>query len=74
MSERLRALTATEVEAILRRFGFHLVSQKGSHRKWRSASGRIVVIVPAHDGRQLPRGTLRSIMVTAQIPESEWRT
>lgn len=33
MGERLRRLTAREVEDLLRRHGFRLVSQKGSHRK-----------------------------------------
>lgn len=35
MSERLRRMTAREAEDLLRRYGFRLVSQKGSHRKWR---------------------------------------
>ncbi|HOC32001.1 MAG: type II toxin-antitoxin system HicA family toxin [Armatimonadetes bacterium] len=74
MSERIRSLTAQEVEDILRRHGFALVSQRGSHRKWRSASLRMIVIVPFHAGRVLPRGTLRAIMTAAEIPESEWRS
>jgi predicted RNA binding protein YcfA (HicA-like mRNA interferase family) len=35
MGERMRRMTAREVEGVLRRYGFRLVSQKGSHRKWR---------------------------------------
>ncbi len=31
------------------------------------------VVVPEHRGRQLPLGTLRSILTTAEIPENEWR-
>jgi predicted RNA binding protein YcfA (HicA-like mRNA interferase family) len=31
---RDRRLNASEVEAILRRYGFILISQKGSHRKF----------------------------------------
>lgn len=37
--------STTEVERVLLRNGFHLASQKGSHRKY-VANGR-VVIVPA---------------------------
>jgi predicted RNA binding protein YcfA (HicA-like mRNA interferase family) len=33
MGERMRRMTAREVEGLLRRYGFSLVSQKGSHRK-----------------------------------------
>lgn len=71
---RDRRLNATEVEAILRRYSFTLISQKGSHRKWRNAEQKLQVIVPYHKGRDLPIGTLRNIMTTANIPESEWKT
>jgi predicted RNA binding protein YcfA (HicA-like mRNA interferase family) len=30
--------------------------------------------VPYHKGRDLPIGTLRSIMIGADIPENEWKT
>jgi predicted RNA binding protein YcfA (HicA-like mRNA interferase family) len=35
MGERIRRMTAREIEALLQRYEFLLVSQKGSHRKWR---------------------------------------
>lgn len=71
---RARRMNADEAEAILRRHGFSLVSQKGSHRKWRNIEQKLQVIVPYHQGRDLPIGTLRNIMTTAQIPEREWKT
>jgi predicted RNA binding protein YcfA (HicA-like mRNA interferase family) len=55
-------LTASEAEAILRKNGFIFISQKGSHRKWRNPDSGKQVIVPAHQGRQLPIGTLLSIV------------
>jgi len=73
MGERIRRMTCRELEALLRQYGFHLVSQKGSHRKWRSESSSLQVVVPEHRGRQLPLGTLRSILLAAEIPEQEWR-
>ncbi len=73
MSPRIRRMRAREVEAMLTMHGFRLVSQKGSHRKWRHPERRLQVIVPAHQGRQLPLGTLRNILVNAEIPESEWK-
>ncbi len=66
-------MTATEVETILKQYGFQLISQKGSHRKWRHELLRLQVIVPQHKGRTIPVGTLRNIFQTAKIPESEWR-
>lgn len=73
MGERIRRMTCREVEALLRGYAFQLVSQKGSHRKWRNEALGLQVIVPEHRGRQLPPGTLRSILLGAEIPEHEWR-
>lgn len=73
MGERMRRMTAREVEGLLRRYGFQLVSRKGSHRKWRQPDTGLQVIVPEHRGRTLPTGTLRAILKGAEIPESEWK-
>ncbi|MDZ7960453.1 MAG: type II toxin-antitoxin system HicA family toxin [Aulosira sp. DedQUE10] len=71
---RTRRMNADEVERILQNYGFELISQKGSHRKWRNDDRQLQVIVPHHKGRNLPIGTLRNIMIGADIPESEWKT
>ena len=68
---RDRRMSADQVETILRRYGFTLISQKGSHRKWRNSERQLQAIVSYHKGRALPMGTLRNIMTTADIPESE---
>ncbi len=73
MAARSRRMTAREVEALLRRHGFQRISQKGSHRKWRNMESGLQVVVPQHRGRQLPIGTLRSILVNAEIPEVKWK-
>ncbi|MBW4471803.1 MAG: type II toxin-antitoxin system HicA family toxin [Stenomitos rutilans HA7619-LM2] len=70
---RIRPMNAADVERILTRYGFELVSQKGSHRKWRNLERNLQVIVPYHKGRSLPIGTLRNIMISASIPEAEWK-
>lgn len=70
---RMRRLTAKEVETLLKKYGFELVSQKGSHRKWRNSSLGLQVTVPLHGNKILPIGTLRNILINANIPESEWK-
>jgi predicted RNA binding protein YcfA (HicA-like mRNA interferase family) len=70
----IRRMNADEVERLLIRYGFELVSQKGSHRKWRNLDRQLQIIVPYHKGRDLPVGTLRNILTTADIPEVEWKT
>jgi predicted RNA binding protein YcfA (HicA-like mRNA interferase family) len=69
---RMRRLSAKQVENILLRYGFELISQKGSHRKWRNSQLRLQVIVPEHRGKTLPIGTLKTILTGADIPKSEW--
>lgn len=73
MGERVRRMSAREVESLLRKNGFELISQRSSHRKWRSASAGLIVIVPEHRGKTLPIGTLSHILKSAEIPEDEWR-
>lgn len=69
---RMPRMKCQDVEQVLRRHDFVLVSQKGSHRKWRHAERHLQVVVPEHSGRDLPIGTLRAILANAEIPESEW--
>jgi predicted RNA binding protein YcfA (HicA-like mRNA interferase family) len=71
---RIRCMNADEVERLIQNYGFELISQKGSHCKWRNLEQKLQVIVPYHKGRNLPLGTLRNIMTTANIPESDWKT
>jgi len=71
--DKIRRLTAKEVERLLSKYDFELISQKGSHRKWRNQISGRQVIVPYHSGQSLPLGTLRNILVNAEIPEFEWK-
>jgi len=72
MTPRLKRMTSREVEVLLKKYGFIFISQKGSHRKWRHPESSLQVIVPEHRGKQLPLGTMRNIMINAEIPEEEW--
>lgn len=73
MGEKIRLFTVRELERLLSQYGFELVSQKGSHRKWRNFETGRQVIVPFHKGKALPLGTLRNILISAEIPEFEWK-
>ena len=57
-----KRLSAKEIEKILVAAGFVLVSQKGSHKKWRHPGNGRQVIVPYHGGKDLPIGTTMSII------------
>ena len=65
-------LTADQVITILKRHNFSLTGQSGSHQKWRNFETGKQVIVPYHRGRELPLGTMRSIIEGSGIAPSEW--
>ena len=71
MAQKLPILKAREVITVLQRHGFILISQRGSHQKWRHEDTGKQVIVPYHKGKQLPLGTLRSIIEGSGIAEEE---
>jgi len=72
---KLRRLSGREVVTILGRFGFIVVSQRGSHMKLKriAAGNTQTLTVPAHS--ELDPGTLRAIVRQAArfIPEQELR-
>lgn len=55
-----KLFSSEEIAKILLANGFEFVSQRGSHQKYRNASGD-TVIVPA-GRKQTPRGTTQSII------------
>jgi predicted RNA binding protein YcfA (HicA-like mRNA interferase family) len=72
VSERFPVCTAKEVIRVLRKHGFALVSQKGSHQKWRHPNGR-QVIVAMHANKPIPIGTLKSIIEGAGLTGDDFR-
>jgi len=73
---RLRRMSGSEAIAALRRFGFEMVSQRGSHAKLvriTEAGERQVVTVPTHS--ELDTGTARALFRQAArfIPADELR-
>lgn len=74
MPDKTPRLKASELIRTLQKHGFKLVSQRGSHQKWRNAEAGKQVIVPYHKGKQLPLGTVRSIIEGSGISESEFRS
>jgi len=63
---------AREVIQVLKKHGFAIISQKGSHQKWRHANGR-QVIVAMHGGKPIPIGTLKSIIEGSGLSVEEFR-
>jgi predicted RNA binding protein YcfA (HicA-like mRNA interferase family) len=72
VSERLPVRNAREVVRVLRKHGFAMVSQRGSHQKWRHANGR-QVIVALHGNKPIPIGTLKSIIEGSGLTADDFR-
>ena len=73
MARKLPRMKSEEVIRVLDRHGFELISQRGSHQKWRNPDNGKQVIAPHHKGKQLPLGTMRSILEGSGITENEFR-
>lgn len=63
----MKPLTASQVEAYLRKHGFVRSRIHGSHHIWTNAARCISVTVPHHGNRPLKQGTLISIFNAAGI-------
>ena len=72
MSRRFPVRNAKEVVKILRKHGFVMVAQSGSHQKWRHENGR-QVIVAMHGSKPIPLGTLKSIIEGSGLDVEEFR-
>ena len=65
-------ITAAQVVTVLKRHGFALAGQSGSHQKWRNRATSKQVIVAQHAGKDLPLGTIRAIIAGSGLPLNEW--
>ena len=58
---RLPVLKGEELIEILKKMGFRIVRQKGSHVRLKHPDGRVTT-VPVHKGENIPKGLLRKII------------
>jgi predicted RNA binding protein YcfA (HicA-like mRNA interferase family) len=73
MTGRLPACTARDIDAALRRGGFIMVHQRGSHRYYTSpVTGEVITTVPMHSG-DLKRSLLKKIIRDTGLSEEEFR-
>jgi len=65
-----KRLGSGEVIRVLQEHGFVFVSQKGSHAKYRNATGRIAIV--PHPKKEIPIGTTRSIIRQAGLTPKDF--
>lgn len=66
-----RSITARELVAALAKDGFALQRVRGSHRMYRDANGRRVVVAYHGLGQTFPLGTLRAMIADAGWSNSD---
>ena len=73
MSDKIPRIRCEELVRVLKKAGFVEKRQKGSHlTMWRESDKRRVT-VPIHSAREIPVGTLRSILRDADISTDDFR-
>ncbi len=68
---RLPSLTGEQVVKALRKAGFEVLRQKGSHCYMEHSDGRATV-VPLHKGESIGRGLLRKIIRDVELEREEF--
>lgn len=64
--------SSKEIEKVISLTGFHFISQKGSHGKFKNSNGRIVII--PMNKKEIPIGTYKSILKQADLSQTEFET
>lgn len=60
---RLPMMKPRQVLRKLRKAGFVEIHQRGSHKVLKNYETGRMVVIPMHEGRDMPRGTLYNIVV-----------
>lgn len=58
---------------VLKRKGFVLVSQKGSHAKFQNTDNLSLIVIVPTPRKEIPIGTFRSILRQANLSEQEFK-
>lgn len=69
---RLPSVSGREVVRALNHGGYALSPVRGSHHYLRKPGVAALVVVPVHGSRDLPAGTLRSILRQARLSVEEF--
>ena len=68
---RLPILSAKKIIKLLRKAGFSVLRQRGSHIRPSHSDGRVVTVAE-HKGEDISRGLLKKILRDAKISDEEF--
>ena len=64
---------SSAIVKILLRNGFVLVSQKGSHAKFKKESATVLTVIVPVAKKEIPYGTYRSILRQSKLSEEDFK-
>ncbi|PSB04152.1 type II toxin-antitoxin system HicA family toxin [Merismopedia glauca] len=67
----MKALSGKALCKIVERYGWELKRITGSHHIYAKENVEVILSIPVHSNRDLPKGTLRSIMKDAELTEED---
>lgn len=67
----MKSVSGKALCKILERYGWSLKRVKGSHHIYGKTGEEVILSVPVHSNRDLPQGTLRSLMRDAALTEED---
>ena len=70
---KLPILSGREIIKILSKNGFEIVGRKGSHVRMKKITATRVLIAIVPDHKEIPPGTLKSIIRQSGLPEETFR-
>jgi len=68
-----RPIALRIVLQVLKQCGFFLVSQRGSHAKFRKNGNPTKTVIVKMTKKEIPHGTFQSILLQAGLKENEFR-
>ena len=60
-------MTAKEIEKIVLKKGWFFIRQTGSHKIYKHSFINGILVIPFHGSKDLPKGTLNSILKKGKI-------
>ena len=69
-----RPILLRKVVKILNTKGFVLISQKGSHTKFRKTGKLIKTVIVKMKKKEIPHGTFQSILLLSGLKEEDFRS
>jgi len=67
VSPKLPRMTAKELISVLKRHDYELIRSKGSHQRFYNSRTKTGVTIPAHPGKIIGPGLLKSILKHAGL-------